>query len=325
MSSVPDSVVPDPYVKTHPGDLITAELFNGVQEKIKADIAKQIDAAIKALKSVDQAGDSGKLGGKTPKELEEEIIKKALAELPKRDRLYQVVFKRLRKNEQVVIKHNFNNLPLVDVYQLDYFEVVCADGDEKEDRENKFVNFYLYNRDEIEQKSAAVPTEKRKIIIEPTDGKHYPYKIPFQRMLDYVGVKPSDSESLGDIVTEFWDAFFAMPNCDQFDPDQFCHSPWFEKCCGENRSYQQLNQRGNWDEIWFQMRPRKTINFPSPPREIAESTVLFPNNVEVVHFDFDKIGVELLQDPFYFTSTDTRRPAPPFDINELKVMLILKA
>src|SRR2546426_10155524 len=105
MSSVPDSVVPDPYVKTQPGDLITAELFNGVQGKIKADIAKQIDTAIKALKSVDVAGDAGKLGGKTPAELEDEIIKKALAELPKRDRLYQVVFKRLRKNEQVVIKH----------------------------------------------------------------------------------------------------------------------------------------------------------------------------------------------------------------------------
>ena len=324
MSSVPNPGVPDPYVKTHPGDLITAELFNGVQEKIKADIAKQIEDAVKAIKSVDQAGDSGKLGGKTPAELEDEIIKKALAELPKRDRLYQVVFKRLRKNEQVVIKHNFNNFPLVDVYQLDYFEVVCADGDEKDDRENKFVNFYLYHSDEKELR-AVPPPDKRKITIEPTDGKHQPYKIKFDRMLDFVGVKPSDNESLGDIVTEFWEALFGMPNCDQFDPDQYCHSPWFEKCCGENRSYAQLKQRDNWDEIWFQMRPRKTINFPSPLKVPGESPVVFPNNVEVVQLDFDKVGVELLSDPFYSKELVPAGAEAKINKDELKLMLILKA
>src|SRR5262252_1693576 len=54
------------------------------------------------------------------------------------------------------------------------------------------------------------------------------------------------------------------PN-DEFEEDQYCHSPWFEKCCGEQRTVGELKKRGDWDDIWFQMRPRKTINFPVPP------------------------------------------------------------
>jgi hypothetical protein len=313
----------EPYVITHPGDLITAELFNGVQEKIKEDIGKQIDEAVKGIKSVDQAGDAGKLGGKTPDELVDEVVKKALAELSKKESYYQLIFKRLRKNEQVVLKHNFDGLPLVDVYQLDYFEVICAEGEEKEDRENKFVNFYLYHTDEREQKST-LSTGPKKINIEPTDGKHEPFKIRFDRMLAEVGVKPTETQSLGDIVTEFWDALFSMPNCDQFDPDQYCHSPWFQKCCGENRSYAQLKARNNWDEIWFQMRPRKQINFPWFPPAAAELPPILPNNVEVVHLDFDKVGVELLRAPVYSKELVPATGDPKINKDELKVMILLK-
>jgi hypothetical protein len=323
--------VPEPYANTKvsPGQLITAELFNGLQSTIRLDIAEQIKAAVAAIKNVQQAGDADKLGGQTAKELEDAIVERALAELPKRTG-YQMVFKRLRKDEQVVIKHELKALPLVDAYQLDYFEVVCADGEEKEDRQNKFVNFYLYHTDEKEQKSAASPVEpgKSRITIEPTDGKHFPFKIPFEKMLDLVGVKYTPAQSLGDIVTEFWDALFGMPNNDTFDPDQYCHSPWFQKCCGEQRSVQTLKDRGNWDEIWFQMRPRKTVNFPSPLTPPVESPVTFPNNLEVVHLDFDKVAVKLLKDPFYAKELVAPNPNPinQFKINkdELKVMFLLK-
>lgn len=341
------SSMPDPYdgAKVAPGDLITAELFNGLQAKIKKDIADKIKEAVDAIKAVDKSGDSDKLGGKTPKELEEEIIQRALAELPKRTG-YQMVFKRLRFDEQVVIKHGLKVPPLVDAYQLDYFEVVCAEGDEKEDKENKYVNFYLYHTDEKEQKTtiSPVPAGKSKIIIEPTDGKHFPFKIHFYEMLDLVGVKYEPKQSLGDIVTEFWDALFGMPNNDTFDPDQYCHSPWFQKCCGEQRSIQTLKDRGNWDEIWFQMRPRKTINYPYPPQTLAALTeavklaeaqklaagaqvpLVFPNNVEVVHLDFNRIGVKLLQAPFYAPDLLTPDATGEAKINkdELKVMFLLK-
>ncbi len=315
------STMPDPYpnAKVAPGDLITAELFNGLQASIKKDIAAQIKAAVEAIKNVDKSGDSDKLGGKTPKELEEEIIQRALAEIPKRTG-YQMIFKRLEKDKPEIINHNLKVFPLVDAYQLDYFEVVCADGEEKE---NKFVNFYLYHSDETEQKSAT-PGEKRKLIIESSEDDQFVFKIEFAKMLDVIGVKYTQSQSLGDVVTEFWQKLFSKPN-DKFDVDQYCNSFWFEKCCGDNRSISTLMQRGDWNNLRFQMRARKTINLPSPLTVPVESPVLFPNNLEVVHLDFDNIGVKLLRDPHY--STELVPPndgEPKIKKNELKVMFLLK-
>jgi hypothetical protein len=148
-------------------------------------------------------------------------------------------------------------------------------------------------------------------------------------MLKELGITYTQTQSLGDVVTEFWQALFKKPN-DKFDVDQYCNSPWFEKCCGENRSMQQIEQRDNVDELWFQMRPRKTINFPYPgPNDVVSPPTApsnFPNNVEVVHLDFDNIGVKLLDDPFYATKTAENGLPGPDDIaaNELKIMLLLK-
>jgi hypothetical protein len=315
------SAAPDPYVHTNPGDLITAQLFNGVQSTIKQDIAEKIGKAVSEIKAVEHADDATKLGGKTVNELEEEIIQKALAILPTRTG-YKMVFKRLTKDDEKVIKHDLKAFPLVDVYQLDYFNVVCARSEEREDQSEALVNFYLYHSSE---KRLRTPPPPRNIDIELTDGKHHPFKIPFAAMLDLAGVKYSDTQSLGDLEIEFWDAFFALPNNDQFDPDQYCHSPWFERCCGEQRSVATLKQRGDWDEIWFQMRPRKAVNVPpvSPAPSPPPPPIPAPgatNYVQVVQFDFDTIGVQLLQDPVYPTDLT---PAIS-NTKELKVMLLLK-
>src|SRR5262252_2823376 len=98
------ATAPDPYVNTQPGDLITAQLFNGLQSTIRQDIADQVKQAIDNLKNVDNAGDSAKFGGKTPKELEDEIIQRALAEIPKRTG-YKMIFRALAEKPPVIIKH----------------------------------------------------------------------------------------------------------------------------------------------------------------------------------------------------------------------------
>lgn len=316
------STEPNPY-HVEPGDLITAQLFNGLQDQIKKDTADEIKKAIEGLHKVDQSGDSEKLGGSTPDELEERILKRALAEIPKRSG-YKRIFKRLeKKDEPEIVNHGLGAFPLVDVYQLDYFEVVCGDH---EDKENKFVNFYLYHSDETELRSAT-DGEKRKIIIETSEEGQFVYKIKWVDMLKDLGVTYTPSQSIGDVVTEFWQALFKKPN-DKFDVDQYCNSPWFEKCCGENRSMAQIQQRDNIDELWFQMRPRKTINSPYPPPLAVEGDrpANFPNNVEVVHLDFDNIGVKLLGDPFYRAKNVEQGLPGPEDIDqeELKLMLLLK-
>lgn len=314
------STQPDPY-HVEPGDLITAQLFNGLQDQIKKDTAEEIDKAIKALHRVDQSGDSDKLGGSTSDELEERILKRALQEIPKRTG-YKRIFKRLeKKGEPEIVWHGLRNFPLVDVYQLDYFEVVCGDD---QDKENKFVNFYLYHADETELRTAdpTDPNPKRKIIIESSAEGQYVFKIKFVEMLKDLGVTYTQSQSIGDVVTEFWQALFKKPN-DKFDVDQYCNSPWFEKCCGENRSMAQIEQRDNIDELWFQMRARKTVNFPEPVTSPPTEGSIFPNNVEVVQLDFDNIGVKLLNDPFYETG-EGLPTADDINMNELKIMLLLK-
>jgi hypothetical protein len=318
------STVPDPYQKVSPGDLITAQLFNGLQYKIKSDIADQIKHAIDDIPKVKLAADSEKLGGKTPEKLEEEIIQRALSAIPKRTG-YRMIFKRLQKGREKVIEHQLKACPLVDIYQLDYFPVICATGDTKDDRTEARVNFYLYHSNENKFKSIA-PAGKT-FEIEPTDGVHRPFRIPFKTMLDLFKVPYTDTSSLDDLETEFWKALFADPN-DEFDNDQYCHSPWFEKCCGEKRSVATLNSRGDWNDIVFQMRPRKVVHFPSAPPPAAAPPLnplqMAFADVQVVHFDFDTIGVELLNDPSYPDPLTPPAPPPIPLKQELKVMLLLK-
>ncbi|HWP52653.1 MAG TPA: hypothetical protein VN476_00895, partial [Pyrinomonadaceae bacterium] len=201
--------MPEPYVNAHPGDLITAQLFNGLQTTIKQDIADQIKKAVDAIKTVDQSADSAKLGGKTSKELEEEIIKRALAELPKRTG-YKMLFRRLRRDRETVIEHKLCMPPLVQVWQLDYFPVICATGDSKDDRRDAYVNLYLYHSSENKFTSVNTPQGQKAptFEIESTDSQRHAFRIPFWKMLDQYNVPYTDTSSLEDLETEFWKAFW---------------------------------------------------------------------------------------------------------------------
>jgi hypothetical protein len=312
----------EPYISRNPGDSITAEDWNDLQSKIQDDIAKKVKDAVDAKTSVANADNAAKLENKSAKEVEDEAVEKALAVLPTRTG-YKMIFKRLTQDDEKVIKHELKACPLVDVYQLDYFEVICAKGEDKEDQSDVFVNFYLYNSREQKLKF-----ETKSIEIEPADVKRHPFKISFASMLDLFGVEYTETQSLDDLETEFWKKFFSGLN-DEFDEDQYCHSPWFEKCCGEKRSVKTLKDSGAWDDIWFKMMPRKTINYlagetlntdgtpvPAPP---STGPTPAPTQIQVAHFDFDTLGIKLLDAPVYPTELP-----PEVNKDELKVMLLLK-
>jgi len=306
------STMPNAYISHKPGELITAEDWNAMQGLIKQDIGGQIKKAVGDIKKVDQAGDAGSLEGKTLKQIEDEVLIKVFEQLPKRTG-YQMIFKLLKKDEEKVIEHKLKACPLVDVYQLDYFEVICSEDDEKHD---SWVNFYLYHTSEKRFKPTNLNTNT--IIIESTDSKYHPYKIPFSDMLYRYNVQYTDDSSLEDLVTGFWTAFFNDPN-DTFDEDQYCHSPWFDRCCREETSVGDLKKKGEWDDLWFQMRPKKTINYTLTTNGETGSGYQFPHNIQISHFDFDTLGVRLLIDPVY--------PEPPkskIKADEEKVMLLLK-
>ncbi|MFH0344632.1 MAG: hypothetical protein ACHBNF_21475 [Chromatiales bacterium] len=327
-----------PYIPHNPGDLITSEDWNDVQKKIKEDIAKQIQDAIQNVDNVPNADNAHKLENQSPDELTNDILEKIRQELPKRTG-YKMLFKRLiwdkvkSKGEEKVIKHDLDAPPLVDVYQLDYFKVVCSADEEKH---KAWVNFYLYHTSEKKirfTKAGATET----IEIEPKDGP--PYRIPFAELLSLYKVKYTDATSLDDLVNEFWKALFADPN-DEFDETQYCRSPWFDKCCCDQRTVADLKSRGDWNDLWFQMRPRKTINYlagatisadgstltPTPAStSIPPAPTPAPTQIQVVHFDFETLGIKLLLDPVYPTEqTEEQTGIEAINKEELKVMVLLK-
>lgn len=338
---MPDQTIP--YIERNPGDLITAEDWNTLQNKIQEDIQTTTEEAVKGVQNVKNAENAQTLVGQGIDDLTQHILEKILGIIPKKTGYLQV-FKKLKVGEESEVEHNLKIHPLVDVYQLDYFKVVCSeDGYVYRD----WVNFFLYHESEKrirfsgDDELGKDSTES--IEIEDSESVR-PYRISFKEMLERYEVDYTDSSSLGSLETEFWSTLFSDPN-DQFDDNQYSHSPWFDRCCREDKAtVGSLKRKGDWDKLWFQMRPRKTVNYdytligdgdPNNPDDDAERPA--PTQLRVVHFDFDTLGVELLSNPIYPTelkgilipgdSGDAgNREEPKLrDISdELKVMLLLK-
>lgn len=286
-----------PYKTCYPGDAITAQDCNDVQVMIKEDIAAQTQAAVDGIQKVPEAGNADKLENMTLDDLKE--LMEAFCEKPARTG-YQQLFKILKLGEENVIEHGLTASPLVDIYQLEYFPVVATEDDF---RFLTWVNFFLYHSSEKRlrfKEEEADTSTMVSVDIEPRDG--HAYRIPFQDMLDLYEVEYTPSSSLGDLETEFWQKFCSAPN-DEFDDDQHAHSPWFDRCCREHRSIESLKKKGNWDDIWFQMRPRKTVNYPFDPNGTSgtpdpdEERMPAPTQIGVYHFDFNTLGLKLLRNP----------------------------
>jgi hypothetical protein len=287
-----------PYISRNPGDLVTAEDWNEIQRKIKADIGKQIGDAIKNLTTVQNSENTHKIDNQTADELTKAILEKAKQELPLRTG-YLRLFKRVKTAEELVIKHNLAANPVVDLYQLDEFEVICSE-DQIKHKETKAL-FYLYHTGEKKIRTKVEDGTVETVIIEP-DGET-PFRIPFSEMLSLYKVSYNDNSSLDNLETEFWEAFFAAPN-DEFEDDKYCRSPWFDKCCGDQRTVGELKQKGEWDDLWFKVMPRKTVN--STVADPAQA----PTQIQVRQFDLNTIGVKLL--------------AAVGDATELPLMVLLK-
>lgn len=322
------STSPTPYIPQNPGDLITAENWNQVQVDVKEDITSQVKTAVDTLKSVDHAKDADTLAGQTPDQLTQDILKKAEEILPQRTG-YLRSFNRLKTGDEKVLEHGLKSFPLVDVYQLDYFPAIIATSEDE--LSPKWVNFLLYHS--VSERILKGPGGKPKAVIEAQD--QVPFRVRFSDMLALYNVQYNPSSSLDDLETEFWKAFWKAPN-DEFDQDQFGHSPWFEKCCGERRTVQQLQDTGAWNDILFKLVPRKTINYPIAPATVPTPTdptfngSIAPTQIQVAHHDFDHVGITLLADPVYpsvFNAGSINEP-PPFALPEnpkdIKVMVLLK-
>lgn len=315
----------DPYIERNPGDLISAGDWNQMQRLIQEDIDKKTKKAVEGIQQVPRAEDSDKLEGSSKSDLIDEIVKKAVQEIRAKSGYLQI-FKILRVGKEEIIKHDLHLHPLVDVYQLDYFQVVCC-----EDKQSSamWTTFYLYHSSEKKLRFGNEGARPTAFEIQPTESQ--PFRIPFRDLLDRYKVEYTDDSSLGDLETEFWEAFFKAPN-DEFDDDQYCHSPWFDRCCREQKSVRDLKRQGDWDELWFQMRPRKTINYTPPapePNRNEAAPPEAPTQIQVTQYDFDTIGLTLLSRPSlpeaWFNRPADDHPVEPLeDRDEIKLMVLLK-
>ena len=351
-----------PYVPRAAGDLLSASDWNQMQVDIKNDIADQIEKALGQVDDVPHSGDADRLEGKTLDEITNEIIQKTLEAIPKESGGYLRVFKRLELGEERLIEHGLGAFPLTDIYQLEYFPAVCATGEDREDEAARWVNFFLYHSNE---RKIRIPSrEQHKAgMIEIEELESHAARLKLSDLLMLYDVNYTESTDLEELEADFWDAFFERPENDDFDPGQYGHSAWFEKCCGERRSVKELKERGDWDRIYLKFKTRKTVNllssahsFKRPARakvteEIEEigNTLLFtatiqnphyprqivaaPNQVQIVHYDFDTLGIRLIDKPIYpddhihgFSWDEKRKfgGLPKDYLEDLKVMVLLK-
>lgn len=299
-----------PYILHNPGDLITATDWNKLQGKIQDDIKKKIQEAIKNLTSVPSSENTHKIDNQTADELTKAILEKARQELPLRTG-YRRVFKRIKLNEEVVIKLDLGAYSVVDIYQLGEFSALFSEDDQKDRVDDAL--FYLYHSSEKKFRAQAGGSA---IEIEPLGRT--PFRIPFSEMLSLYNVSYTDTSSLGDLETEFWEAFMKAPN-DEFDDDKYGKSPWFDRCCGDKRTVADLKQRGDWDELWFKVKPSKTINYvSSAPNDIPIPSL--PPPLQVAQFDLNTIGIRY--PPEGVSGEVITRGGNP--VQELPLMIILK-
>ncbi len=298
-----------PYIDRKPGDLITADDWVRLQHLIQEDIARQVTTAVQGITSVAQSQDAEKLAGLTPDALAAQILDYVQRQLPKRTG-YLSVLRRLEPGKESVIDHQLGAWPLMSIFQLDYFHVVAAEDGHVFDT---LATFYLHHRSEsrIRYRPENTPTgDLQSVEIDPSPG--HPYHIPWKHMLELYGVQPPDDATLDEVESEFWSRFNAAPN-DRFDDDQYFHSPWFDRCCGERRTVRALYR--DWDDLYFQMRPRLTHNYMGSGDEQNGPPLPAPSKVQAVQFDLQSVGLTLLGPP-------TVPDGHPTD--HLKVLVLLK-
>lgn len=208
---------------------------------------------------------------------------------------YLRVFKRLATGQQATIRHGLDAFPLVDVYQLQPFEVVSS-ADEASERASAV--FYLYHTSD---RSARVKTGSgalERVTLEDTDDEAL--RIPFADALRMHGVPYDDDRHLGDVVGGFWDALFAPPN-DPFGEEFYANSPWLDRNVGDRRSIGSLKSGHEWNDLWLHVRPRKLLG----PEAV-------PSGVEVVHLGLQTVGLRW-------------QGVPSQGLAELPVMVLLRS
>lgn len=245
----------DLYVEFHPGDLISAEDMNEMQDKIQEDIGTQITAAKKEIieGEVAQAGNAKKFGGLDPSELEARQDKRYVM----RDDYiaageYRRYFKQADKVlggggiEPAVIKHRLHRYPIVEVYKLAQLFAVEPLATKEKPFVWQTVRFLVYYASKIDPVAELLRTES---------SDWFYWGDPLSYWLDRFGVKPEKTQVFEDLLNDFWGQMF-NPGLeqDEFKGESFGYSKhvekWLDKPVGD------LMMGKQWEDLRVAVRPQ---------------------------------------------------------------------
>jgi hypothetical protein len=232
-----------PFIAREPGDLITADDWNGMQRKIKDEIRAQTQAAKEELKheGVDRADNADHFATMSEQDLTDKLDERYASKVhdhegPSAYRRYIKEFTSDPGLDSVLLEHGLGRFPLVDVYEL----LPVAPSD-KSLGKCKLLFFYGH------------ADEDRLGLRERVGRDRVTIGIPFEEVLRELGVEYSEDHQIEDVLNEMWDAFLRDPN----DEISHCTTPWVDECCGERRTIKELKEAGDWDDLRLALRPRK--------------------------------------------------------------------
>lgn len=273
-----------PYISRNPGDLVTAEDWNEVQVKIKEDMQNQIESAKEEVKEtgVKRADNADKFDNKTPKGWTDELDKRYSLKVHDHEELaaYRRYFKQMEPGDTVVLEHKLGRFPLVDVYELQSILPSPAEGDPIQEK------FYLHYHHEERDRDELFTRDRGRV--------HWPWGTPIEQLLLEYQVEWEDDDSLGDVVNDFLDAFFAPPT------DHITHrtSPWIDG--KRDRTIAGLKRRDEWPDIRWCVRPQKLI--AGSPLSVtvvvndATTTTTVTPLVNIFHLSYDTLEVTAAAD-----------------------------
>lgn len=229
-----------PYIGRDPGDLITAEDWNGVQLKIKEDIDDRIDEAKEEIKTegVDRATNAEHFNNKSESEFVDGLDDRYAPKV--HDHEGMSVYRRYIKEfstdpglDRVILHHDLGRFPLVDVYELLPIQV----GDE-------FCKLlFYYGHADADRLDLFVRVGRERV----------PLGLPFEEVLRELQVEYEDDDTIEDVLNDLWEAFMKDPN----DEIHHCTTDWVDECCGERRTVADLKRADQWNDLYLALRPRK--------------------------------------------------------------------
>jgi hypothetical protein len=251
-----------------PGELITAERMNAMQDAIKGDIQGEIETASEHIKKtgVDKATNAEKFDAKTSKEWTDALDQRYSPKVHDHEgqAVYKRYFKQLRDGQTIVLEHKLGRFPIVDTYELKSIMESTNDGGPSITEK-----FYLYYHHEERDRDELLTADRGMV--------RWPWGIPLEQLLTEYDVKWELDDSLGDVINDFLDAFFKPPAVDHMGHKL---SLWIES--HKEKSIGYLKKRDEWPDIRWVVKPEKVAFGPA-----AETA-----SISVIHLSYDTLAVK---------------------------------